>query len=48
MALIQCSSTWTALDWYKNLRDTYKKEWNSFIQLIKNNSLLKNLHITHK
>ena len=48
MAIIQCSLTWTALHWYINLRDTYKKEWNSIIQLIKNNSPLKHLHITHK
>ena len=35
MALIQCSLTGTALDWYINLHDTYKQEWNSFIQLFK-------------
>ena len=35
MALIQCSITGTALDWYVILHDTYKQEWNSFIQLFK-------------
>ena len=35
MALIQCSLTGTALDWYINLHDTYKEEWNSFVQLFK-------------
>ena len=35
MALIQCSLTGTALDWYMNLHDTYKQERNSFIQLFK-------------
>ena len=35
MALFQCSLTGTALDWYIDLHDTYKQEWNSFVQLFK-------------
>ena len=35
MAYIQCSLTGTALDWYTNLRISYKQQWNSFVQLFK-------------
>ena len=49
MALIQCSLTGTALDWYIYLHDTYKQEWNSLVQLFKKNIFhLKKPHITHK
>ena len=33
MALIQCSSIETALDWYTNLHISYKQQWNSFVQV---------------
>ena len=35
MAYTQCSLTGTALDWYTNLHISYKKQWNSFVQLFK-------------
>ena len=35
MAYIQCSLTGTALDWYTNLRISYKQQWNSIVQLFK-------------
>ena len=35
MAIIQCSLTGTAFDWYIYLHDTYKQEWNSFVLLFK-------------
>ena len=48
MAYIQCSFIGTALDWYTNLDISYKQQWNSFVQLFKNNSHLKEQLITHK
>ena len=35
MAFIQCSSTGTALSWYIRLNDTYKQDWNAFVQAFK-------------
>ena len=48
MAYIQCSLTGTALDWYTNLHISHKQQWNSFVQLFKNNSHLKKLLTTLK
>ena len=35
MAFIQCSLTGTALSWYIRLNDTYKQDWNAFVQAFK-------------
>ena len=35
MAFIQCSLTGTALGWYIRLNDTYKQDWNAFVQAFK-------------
>ena len=35
MAFIQCSFTGTALSWYICLNDTYKQDWNAFLQAFK-------------
>ena len=35
MAFIQCSLTGTALSWCIRLNDTYKQDWNAFVQAFK-------------
>ena len=35
MAFIQCSLTGTALSWYIRLNDTYKHDWQAFVQAFK-------------
>ena len=36
MAFRQCSLTGTALSWYIRLNDTYKQDWQAFVQAFKN------------
>ena len=35
MAFIQSSLTGTALSWYIRFNDTYKQDWNAFVQAFK-------------
>ena len=35
MAFIQCPLTDTVLTWYIRLNDTYKQDWNAFVQAFK-------------
>ena len=45
MAFIQCPSTGTALSWYIRLNDTYKQDWQDFVQAFKRQfSTQKNAH----
>ena len=34
----QCSLTGTALSWYIRSNDTYKQDWNAFVQAFKKQS----------
>ena len=35
---MQCSLNGTTLSWYNRLNDTFKQDWQAFVQAFKNNS----------
>ena len=46
MSLLYCSLTGTASNWYDRLSQTYKNDWSSFLQIFKEQFILKKIRFS--